>query len=51
MPRVPTGSGPAGFSRCYIPFSENASSGGLTGSIYGSNRMLTGDPFYIGYLP
>lgn len=47
----PAGSGPNGWSRCFIPQFENSSSGGTTGAFYRDQRILDGDPFQIGYLP
>lgn len=47
----PVGSGPNGWSRCFIPQFDNSSAGGTTGAFYKAQRMLDGDPFQIGYLP
>lgn len=47
----PARTGPTGFSRCFIPASQNMSAGALLGAFYSNERMLDGDPFQVGYLP
>jgi hypothetical protein len=47
----PVRSGPTGWSRCFIVDTENFGAGGVLGGFYGSQRMLDGDPFQVGYKP
>ncbi len=47
----PARTGPTGWSRCFITGTQNGSAGGTLGNFYSRERMLTGDPFQVGYLP
>lgn len=47
----PKRTGPTGWSRCFIPATQNKSAGGTLGNFYAAQRMLDKDPFQIGYLP
>lgn len=47
----PQRTGSTGWSRCFIPASQNSSAGGLIGGFYANERMLAGDLFEIGYTP
>jgi hypothetical protein len=47
----PQGSGPSGWSRCFIPSGQNGSGGALLGAFYSDERIMDGDPFQVGYLP
>jgi hypothetical protein len=42
-----TGSGPAGWSACMIPATENSSAGGLLGAFYGDHRIIDRDRFEV----
>ena len=46
----PAGSGPSGFSRCFIIRNQNQSAGGTLIGFYRSQRMLAHDPFQIGFI-
>jgi hypothetical protein len=43
----PAGSGPFGYSVCMIPGTQNASAGGKLGNFYLTNRVMSGDAFYV----
>jgi hypothetical protein len=47
----PALTGPSGWSRCFIPSSQNLSAGGILGAFYSNERILDTDPFQVGYLP
>lgn len=47
----PERTGPTGWSRCFIPSSQNLSAGGLLSSFYGNQPIIDGDQFQVGYLP
>lgn len=47
----PVGSGPTGWSRCFIPSGQNSSAGGLLGGFYGNSRIIDGEAYQVGYLP
>ena len=40
-----------GWSRCFIPATQNQSAGGLLVAFYGNERILDRDAYQIGYLP
>ncbi len=45
----PPSTGPVGFSICMIPSIQNASAGGILGSLYSANRVIEGDGFYVAF--
>ena len=47
----PRRTGSTGWSRCFIPTEQNLGAGGVLSAFYGSERILDGDRFQIGYLP
>ena len=47
----PRRTGSTGWSRCFIPTKQNLGAGGVLSAFYGSERILDGDRFQIGYLP
>lgn len=50
MPNTPTGvTGQVGYSRSYIDSFQNQSAGAPLKLLYGDQRMMDGDPYYVGY--
>ena len=47
----PQRTGSTGWSRCFIPTTQNSSAGGLLSAFYSNERMLDGDLHQVGYLP
>lgn len=47
----PQRTGSTGWSRCFIPTTQNSSAGGLLSAFYSNERMLDGDLYQVGYLP
>lgn len=47
----PARTGSTGWSRCFIPASQNLSAGGILGGFYSNERMLDGDLFQVAELP
>jgi len=45
----PQRTGSTGWSRCFIPSSQNLGAGGVLGGFYSNERILDGDLFQIGY--
>jgi hypothetical protein len=50
MPDPPQ-TGPNGWSRCFIPATQNSSAGGLLSAFYSDERIMDGDPFQVGNSP
>ena len=46
MPDAPQ-TGDEGFSRCFVPWYENSSQGGIMGALYKRDQLLDGDPFQV----
>lgn len=42
--------GPNGWSRCFIPASQNSSAGGFLSAFYANERMMDGDRFQVAFL-
>lgn len=47
----PQRTGATGWSRCFIPATQNSSAGGLLSAFYSNERILDGDLYQVGYLP